>query len=220
VAQQVRNIATKNWIIDLVGGLLVLIALGALGLAVIHPINRLTRPGAELTVPVTAQHARSQVAAVLTNESALPDPGQGGYLNLDEATVEATLHSDDAPHWLQLLTEAPRSLEFLCFALGAILVRRLLLAIRTRRPFDGPNVKRLFALAALAILGSYGPGVLFAVARDQLLKHLHLAGGNSPFAASPFFFDISALILAGILIALARAFEVGRRLTQDVEGLV
>ncbi len=205
----------------LVSGLLLVFAVAALATAVVKPINRLTRPSAQLTVPVTDDKARDAVAGVLQAPlQGLTAPTSGNYLDLDGADVSATLHAFDAPTSLKLLTEAPGAVTNLSFAVGALVLWRLLRTIRRGRPFDPGNSRGLVLLAAVVLVGGYAQAYLAGQARGAMLDHLHLTGSTSPFQATSTSLDLTPLVLAGALLALAQAFRAGRTLTDDVAGLV
>ena len=96
---------------------------------------------------------------------------------------------------------------------GALLVGRFLRDLAAGTPFERTNVTRLRVIALLLILVPAGAGLVYSIARAQILD-----------AAGAFSFIVSftpAWLVAGLLVAaVAQAFAAGSRLQHDVDCLV
>ncbi|WP_299521164.1 DUF2975 domain-containing protein [uncultured Serinicoccus sp.] len=96
---------------------------------------------------------------------------------------------------------------------GAVLVGRFLRDLAAGTPFDVANVTRLRVVALLLMLVPVGAGLVYSIARAEIMD-----------AAGAFGFIVSftpTWLVAGLLVAaVAQAFAAGSRLQHDVDGLV
>ena len=190
---------------------LLAVAVVALVMAVALPVNQLTQPGGVVPVALAHDAADQALGAV----DSLPDDT---YL---EATPDSTvfrLQVAMLPWSLRLLTEAPAALRAVCVGLGALALARLLLSFRDGRPFDRQNPRLLVALAVLLLAGGVGGGVLDDLVQQVVLDHV--GAGSAGTFTSRGTVDLTSVVLAVVLLALADVFRRGRQLDEDVQGLV
>lgn len=100
---------------------------------------------------------------------------------------------------------------------GALILQRLMRDIATGDPFAAAQVGRLRWLAGLLVLGVPLHGFAGLIARTAILSGQDL-GGLSRAISAPL--PIPAMLVGMLLALLAEAFRAGRRLREDVEGLV
>jgi hypothetical protein len=196
--------------IDALSAVVLLYGASSLAVAVGGPITQLLQPGGQVAVGLNG-----------SGEDALgrlPGLPPGTSLEVGSQS-ELLLSASSLPWWLRLLTEAPAAVAGLCGALGAFLVWRLLRDARAGRTFEAKSPDRLVALAAVVLVASLGSQLLDGVARAAVLDHVDAEGPGSPLVWG-FELDLTAVLLGFVLVALAEAFRHGRRLTQDVDGLV
>lgn len=117
----------------------------------------------------------------------------------------------------RLLDLVPGVLVVLLLAAGAWLVVAVMRTIAAGNPFAAPNVTRLRALAGLLAVGPFVTSFVELPFRGALLGDVDLGGLDPGMAIEmPW-----APLVAGLVLALlAEAFTTGRRLSDDVEGLV
>lgn len=111
----------------------------------------------------------------------------------------------------------PGVLTVLIVAGVTALVLAVMHSVATGDPFGPPTVRRLRALAGLLVVGT--PVVTFAALSVDgwLLSSVDLGGLDPAMAVDPPW----EAVVGGLFVALlAEAFVVGRRLREDVEGLV
>ncbi|MGB7980420.1 MAG: DUF2975 domain-containing protein [Candidatus Nanopelagicales bacterium] len=202
---------TRNVVLDLLNTLMVIGAFGAAVAAVVLPINQLTQPGAAsdaVLSPDAQEQALSGISGVPT----------GSWLEFVPNLYSMSLHVFEVPWPLRLLSEAGTSLLLACLAGAGLLLARTLQTIRAGAPFDPANPRRLRLIGLLALVGGLGGQALDAFARFALLD----AAG--PITPSPIVtsatLDLTWAVIGVIALALAEAFAVGRRLTDDVTGLI
>lgn len=117
----------------------------------------------------------------------------------------------------RLLDLTPGVLVVLLLAAGCWLVVAVMRTIAAGDPFAAPNVTRLRAIAGLLTIGPFVTSFVELPFRGALLGDVDLGGLDPGMAIEmPW-----APLVAGLVLALlAEAFKTGRRLRDDVEGLV
>lgn len=203
--------ATRNVVLDVLGALILIGSIGAALAAVLLPVNQLTQPGGATRVELSSA-AQEQAVAAITGVPA------GSWLEFVPDLYPMLLHVGELTWPLRLLSEAGTSLLLACLAGAGLLLTRTLRTIRLGAPFAPANPLRLRLIGVLVLVGGLGGQALEAFARFALID---TAGAVSP---SPVLSSASLNLTwaaAGLVaLALAEAFAVGRRLTDDVAGLV
>jgi hypothetical protein len=117
----------------------------------------------------------------------------------------------------RLLDLVPGVLVVLLLAAGSWLVVAVMRTIAAGDPFAAANVGRLRAIAGLLAIGPFVTAFVELPFRGALLGDVDLGGLDPGMAIEmPW-----APLVAGLVLALlAEAFKTGRRLRDDVEGLV
>lgn len=138
---------------------------------------------------------------------------------LDLVGVTGTIDPEgDLPWWLDVLGRADRTLPLLCWGIGAYVLGEVVRSVQAGQPFDHRNPRRIVTLASLVAIGGAGAGLM-----HYLMSELLLARADIPDRLGVYgHFDMkpASLVIAGVLLVVAGAFRQGRKLTQDVEGLV
>jgi hypothetical protein len=203
--------ATRNVVLDLLGALILFGSIGAAVAAVVLPVNQLTQPGGATRVELSPEAQGLALGAI----TGVPD---GSWLEFVPDLHSMSLHVFFLDWPLRLLSEAGTSLLLACLAGAGLLLYRTLRTIRLGAPFDPANPRRLRLIGLLTLIGGLGGQVLDALARFALLD----AAGTptpSPIVTSATL-DLTWAVTGLIALALAEAFTVGRRLTDDVTGLI
>ena len=115
---------------------------------------------------------------------------------------------------ISLLCIAPM-LRALSWIVGGLLGDGILHAIASARPFTEGVERRLIALSILVTVCPTVVGCVQSIAQTQVLRHHGLT--NDIFALN---FALDGLLPGAVLGAVWYAFRQGRRLADDVEGLV
>lgn len=203
--------ATRNVVLDLLGALILVGSIGAVVAAVVLPVNQLTQPGGVTRVELS-DVAQGQAVGAITG---VPS---GSWLEFVPDMYSMQLHLFSVSWPLRLLSEAGTSLLLACLAGAGLLLSRTLRTIRAGAPFDPANPRRLRLIGMLALVGGLGGQVLDAIARFALL---YVAGPVTPtpvvISAS---LNLTWAVGGLVVLALAEAFAVGRRLSDDVTGLI
>jgi hypothetical protein len=203
--------ATRTVVLDLLGALILLGSIGAAVAAVVLPVNQLTRPGGATRVELSAE-AQGQAVAAITG---VPE---GSWLEFVPDLYSMSLHVFQLDWPLRLLSEAGTSLLLACLAGAGLLLFRTLRTIRLGAPFDPANPRRLRVIGLLVIVGGLGGQALDAFARFALLD---AAGPATPSpVVTSAALDLTWAMTGLVALALAEAFATGRRLTDDVTGLI
>lgn len=141
---------------------------------------------------------------------------------LDAAGLEHGLGSFDvmvpvSSGAIRLLAVLPGLLVAVLVAVAGWLVLRLMRTMAAGEPFAVANVWRLRGLAVVLVVGAPTVTFLEMAVRGAVLGTSDLGGLNPGMPV-----DIPWVsILTGMVVAmLAEAFRTGRRLSEDVEGLV
>jgi hypothetical protein len=203
--------ATRTVVLDLLGALILLGSIGAAVATVVLPVNQLTQPGGATRVELSPE-AQGQALAGITG---VP---QGSWLEFVPDLYSMSLHVFDLGWPLRLLSEAGTSLLLACLAGAGLLLFRTLRTIRLGAPFDPANPRRLRLIGLLVLVGGLGGQALDAVARFALLDAAGPVTPNPILTTATL--DLTWAVTGLITLALAEAFAVGRRLTDDVTGLI
>ena len=191
-------------------GLFHLLAGAALVVAVVLPVNQLTQPGGSVTVTLSG----------VDQDRPLDLAGLPEGVSVTEPEPQALLQAFDLPAGLRALTELPASLGLLAMAVGSFLLARLVWTVRTGRPFDRRNPRRLAGLAAAVVLGGLVAPLSEGVVTAAVLGHLGLTGFGSPVALFAVDLPLTPVLIAFALLAAAEAFRRGGALEDEVEGMV
>lgn len=202
-------------LIRFLAGAVLLVGLGLAVAGVAIWINAATQVQAQVTVPV------QRAGDVPPGGDPVRLPGfdlpEGSWVETGGDGLALRARDSTLPE--QLLARGDAVVLGLCIGVGAVLLRRLLLAIAEGRPFEPGNARRIATLAVLVGVGGTLAGVLPDVAGILVLDRLGQSGPGSPFALGV---DLPLLpvCVAPVLLALAEAFRRGTELAADVDGLV
>jgi hypothetical protein len=185
----------------------------ALGLAVgvagvVLPLAQLTQPGGSVPILVEDPTARTLVLEGLAEDARV------------EANREAELHVAELPASLRLLTGAPTMVTGLLLAVGAWLLRRILLDAASGRPFAPRTPDRIRGLAVLVLTGTLLPGAVASGATIAVVEHLDVLDATPGLGFEILQLEALPLVVVGVLLVVAQVFRSGQQLTEDVEGLV
>lgn len=141
------------------------------------------------------------------------DKGAAGAGEVVGAMTEAhVLVGDVSAGHLALLLVGP-VLAVTGAVWGALLLGRFLRDLAAGTQFDRVNVTRLRVVALLLMLVPVGAGLVYSIARANIMD----AAGADGFIVS----FTPAWLVAGLLVAaVAQAFAAGSRLQHDVDGLI
>jgi hypothetical protein len=203
--------ATRTVVLDLLGAMILLGSIGAAVAAVVLPVNQLTQPGGATRVELSSEAQEQAVAAI----SGVPE---GSWLEFVPDLYSMSLHVFELGWPLRLLSEAGASLLLACLAGAGLLLFRTLRTIRLGVPFDPANPRRLRLIGLLVLVGGLGGQALDAVARFALLDAAGRVTPNPILTTATL--DLTWAVTGLIALALAEAFAAGRRLTDDVTGLI
>jgi hypothetical protein len=148
----------------------------------------------------------------------LPNARNAGT-RLEAPLQTVTLRAWDSTVPEQLLSRADATVLWLCVGLGAWLLRRLLLSIADANPFQPGNARRIAGIAALVVVVGIASQLFPAMAGALVLDRIGL-GPGSPVASLRAAIDLSPILVALVLLALAEAFRRGSELARDAEGLI
>lgn len=100
----------------------------------------------------------------------------------------------------------------------------IVVAVLRGKPFGRMTLWGLVAYAALTLVGDWGHGVLTAIAHDEVATYLGGSAASGISADSVFNLSLeislTPFVWAIALAVIAAAFELGRRMQRDTEGLV
>jgi hypothetical protein len=203
--------ATRTFVLHLLGALILIGSIGAAVAAVVLPVNQLTQPGGATRVELSAEAQGEAVAAI----TRVPP---GSWLEFVPDLYFMSLHVFQLDWPLRLLSEAGTSLLAACLAGSGLLLFRTLRTIRLGAPFDPANPRRLRVIGLLVLVGGLGGQALDAFARFALLDAAGPATPNPVVTSATL--DLTWAVAGLVALALAEAFAVGRRLSDDVTGLI
>jgi hypothetical protein len=178
--------------------------------AVVLPVNQLTQPGGSVTVTLSE----------VDQDRPLDLAGLPDGVSVTEPEPQALLQAFDLPAGLRALTELPASLGLLAMAAGSFLLARVVWTVRTGRPFDRRNPRRLAGLAAAVVLGGLVAPLSEGMVTTAVLGHLGLTGPGSPVALFAVDLPLTPVLIGFALMAAAEAFRRGGALEAEVEGMV
>ncbi len=142
----------------------------------------------------------------------------------DAASVTANVTVSGLPTGARWWLVAADALPVLTgFGVAAVIIV-FIVSVLKGRPFGTMTLWGLVAYAALALIGDWGHGVLTAIAHSEVASYLGGSAASGVSTDDVFFLslDISMtpLVWAIALAVIAAAFEIGRRMQRDTEGLV
>ncbi len=202
------------------------VAAGIFGTA--YAVNAMTQAPAYVKVPVTV--ADNEPLSDGWADVAVDLPGvtvpsgwlagarpAGSTFGTPSPDSRLTLVAWDSTRLEQLLSRGDWLVGGLGVLAAALVLRPVLDSIAGGRPFAPGNSRRLVALAAIiAGVGAVAP-LLPQVAGFLVLERTGLAGPR--FMATPSF-ALTPILVGVLVLALAAAFRIGERMTDDVRGLV
>ncbi len=220
VTETVEASATGGRSVRVLAGSVLVVGV-LLGLVVaVDAVGQIARPGGAVTVLVAEDRLGLDSVAGVPEGATLGLSGAGGTeVGTSAATAPLTLEVDVLPAWLRGVTQAPALLAAGILVAGTVLLHRVLVEIARGRPFAEANPGRLRGLALLAVASAVLPGTASSFATVVTLEHLGV-DGDSPFGFTILDLSLAPFLLAGVLVVVAEVFRHGRRLTDDVEGLV
>ena len=189
-----------------------------LGLGILLAVVGLAQPALhvaldEAVVPVTVE----EPGAVLAEEvEGLPADSR---LELtDERAFELVVAG--LPGWQRALTGLGAAVGGLLVLTGAWLVRSMLLLVAAGRPFDPRVPGRLRGLALVVAASALLPTALAGLAAAIVVEGLGGLSGAGALGVDLFALEVLPLLVAALLAIAAQVVESGRRLTEELEGLV
>ncbi|WP_166980365.1 hypothetical protein [Paramicrobacterium fandaimingii] len=178
--------------------------------AIARAISLLTSP----TVRVTDMMAATDRGDLVADFGAVSDAAS--------VTADVTVVGlPSAARWWLLAADA---LPVITGIGVSVVIIVFIVGVLKGRPFGTMTLWGLVAYAALALIGDWGHGVLQAIAHGEVASFLggSAASGVSADDVFSMSLDISMtpLVWAIALAVIAAAFEIGRRMQRDTEGLV
>ena len=177
-------------------------------------VQQATSPGSETVLPLRLQQGAAIPAGV---QMYVDGVSQDNWLQIGTGPVP--IHSVGSTVAEQLAGHGGSAVVGLCIAVGAFLVRRLLLSIGSGQPFQRGNAARIAGIAGLIVVATFAASLLPYLAARLVLDRLGLGGPGSPLDAD-LAIPAAPLLLALFLLAFAQAFRQGTELAKDAEGLV
>lgn len=145
-------------------------------------------------------------------------PGLGGAgtsVRFDDTVIWTIQHAGAGP-WLASLI--PGVITWALLVAGCVVGLRLIGSTVAGEPFEAAGVRRVRALALLVI----GYGVL--VPTSKLFADLGVLWSVDQTASLALVVDVAAiavpLVIGALILVIAESFAIGRRLAEDVEGLI
>lgn len=148
----------------------------------------------------------------------LGTPRQGTHL---ETLTNVRYVVDDAPLWLWCLSLLPGLLLAVAVSVVAVLLLRTMRETYAGQPFSMTGVRRLRRVAGVVAVAGLLVPCLQAVAEHSIAAHV--LPQQAPGLVDRWDITDSTvpwLVAALLLLTIAEAFSIGRRLADDVEGLV
>lgn len=140
----------------------------------------------------------------------------GGSELTVEVAVPATLNEEATSWGYRVATTLGTAWWWLALAVMFFLMARILTDISLGSAFTRKNVRRLLGISSALIIGSVGADLLNMVTAGWIYDYLALA---EPLHVVPYF-SLTPWLIAALSAAVALAFESGRRIEADLEGLV
>ncbi len=189
-----------------------------LGLGILLAVVGLAQPALhvaldEAVVPVTV----AEPGVVLGDE---PEglPADSRLELTDERAFELVVAG--LPGWQRALTGLGAAVGGLLVLTGAWLVRSMLLLVAAGRPFDPRVPGRLRGLALVVAASALLPTALAGLAAAIVVEGLGGLSGAGALGVDLFALEVLPLLVAALLAVAAQVVESGRRLTEELEGLV
>lgn len=124
------------------------------------------------------------------------------------------------PAWVRALTGLGTAVGGVLLGVGAWLVRSMLLLVASGRPFDRRMPGRLRGLALVVLAGSVLPPSIDGLAATFAVNSLGGLPDGGPLGIQLFELQLLTVLVVVLLGIAAQVFESGRRLTEELEGLV
>ncbi len=192
--------------------LLVAVVLAGTGAAIWVAVTAVTASDAEVTV-IPAQDTT-------LNELVDADLPAGTTLGFERPTGPMVLQIEDVGVSLRLLASASQLLLLGLWVGAAGALAGIIGEIVAGRPFTVKVSRRLTMLIGLAAVGSFVPAAVDNLASLVLMTGVGITPPDDVFGLQILDLDVTALLAVVVLASLDQAIRHGRRLTDDVEGLV
>ncbi len=144
----------------------------------------------------------------------------GTTLRLERATGPLVLHIEDVAMGSRLLASAAGLLALGLWVGAAAALAGIIGEIVAGQPFSTKVSRRLTVLIGIAAIGSFVPSALENLASLVLLVGVGITPPDDVFGMQILDINLAALLAAIVLASLDQAIRHGRRLAEDVEGLV
>jgi hypothetical protein len=204
----------------ILAGAILLLGVVVASIGVMLMVSQVTQPGGTVPVLVDPDALALEEVAGLPPGTSL-DPASDGSANAATGAPAAALalQVDQLPLRLRFLAGLPALVIGLSTLAGAVVLRSMLLTIASGRPFDARNPGRFRALGVVVLIWALAPGLVASGATVAVLEHLGDAEG-SPLGFTILDLPITPLLGAAVLFVVAAVFDHGRRMSDDLAGLV
>ncbi|TVP75392.1 MAG: hypothetical protein EA340_00220 [Nitriliruptor sp.] len=195
-----------------------ILAGAVLGLGLLLAVAALARPALNVAmdqtvVPVTVEEPE----AILTDDpEGLPPDSRIELARAGSVELVVT----GLPAWLRALTGLGTAVGGVLLGVGAWLVRSMLLLVASGRAFDRRMPGRLRGLALVVLAGSVFPPAFDGLAATFAVNTLGGLPDGGPLGIQLFELQLLTVLVVVLLGIAAQVFESGRRLTEELEGLV
>ncbi|TDO35827.1 DUF2975 family protein [Kribbella sp. VKM Ac-2527] len=152
---------------------------------------------------------------VLVNPNVGTDLAEADGMKLS-VSESATLKVADPSLGERVLLDLPAVFYAVLILLGIYWLFLVARTLGAGDPFAPRNPFRLFGIAALIVVGTFGDSLLTGITTHQLVAGTSLEE-HVPFSVD---FSFLPLVVAALVAAVAEAFRIGVRLREDTEGLV
>lgn len=142
----------------------------------------------------------------------------GEQLNMQGVPNNAYYTVGDLPGGLEAMLAIGPLARSVCIVFAALTLIWWLDRIRSGRPFEARNSRRLVRLAILVVIGGVLAPIVEHYAGDEVIEYVRPAWEVEGVPNVPLI--VGSVILASLLLVTADAFRRGRDLAADVEGLV
>lgn len=170
-------------------------------------VSAAIRPGGEVTARVAGGSGPGE---------GLQLPGAGPGV---QAVGDLHLAVEHLPWALRLLTTVPSVLALLASAAVLWIIGPAVAALRTGRPFADGSAQRLIRAAGVVALGVVAHHLAKLLVAAVVLGRTDLGAGLDRVGTTPAI-QLEGLVMAYVLLLFAEAAGYGKRLSDDVEGLV
>lgn len=206
----------------LLATIVTVLGLGSAMFGIVMPLYQLSQPGGSVTGAVLQDPNLVQIAEdeLPGNVSMRLDPSVVSSWSSDRQGMSVAIEVSELPAGLRMLTVASTLVAGLLLGAGSLILRRVLIDIADGRPFAPGIPARINVIALLTVALAIVPQVLDNVATVAVLEHVDLMGSGSGLGYNILELNLGVFVVAGLVIVVARVFQHGQRLSEDVEGLV